>query len=797
MGRGKSPDERCRPYGHGNDVPQTPSNKHTDPETLDVRVGRILNDFLDRRERGESISESDLLAQNADIANELRQHLALIQDLEPSRNRIAKLITQGLLEPPDDGDHLAQLGPYRITAIIGQGGMGIVLKAYEPSLKRTIALKLLRPELARDDVALNRFKREAQAAAALHHPNIMTVHAVGEEDGTHYIAMEYIEGPSLAEIIQEQGPLPTEAIRDIFTQLMQGLSAAHQAGLIHRDIKPSNLLLTACPKPSRVSSEGAMDKRSRDQRRSLPVSGWPTVPEDEARTPTHQPTPTIKIADFGLARMITSQTQMTLPDSILGTPEYMSPEQARSDTNIDHRTDLYSAGVVLYEMLTGRTPFKAETPSAVIHQILHVESPHPKSFASNADKALSSIALRLMSKIPEWRYDSAAELLADVNAGKRVRVRSPVRIRRTLLATTSVVVLVTLIAVGQFLQPNPPRLPTQVDVSLDEHGESTTTIMARFGDALDWKRFYDFPPVVGRITGAAVVDSDGDAHADLVAAITDQPWNNGQLFAIDSNASARSLGPVSFASHISWPDCDTVAEPWSLGCLAVANVDRQPGDELLIIANDRREYPTRLMVFNPRTEIVQADFWHTGRLQEVQVIDDYFSKNHPALLAWGVNNKLDGFYTPRPDDPPMRTVWDKVSVMMILDPDNMGGLGPPNTGRIPISPVIPFAYAFLDRPAGMRETPPGGGKPEPHGLASCKIAFIRSVDRIPQPSGRDTPQFSVEVRGSDSTCVQRLVLDLHLNFVRIESADNRRPLEDVEWPAAWRTIIQKGQYTDQ
>jgi serine/threonine protein kinase len=414
----------------------------------------VLNEFLDRRARGEAVKEADLLAEHPDIAEELRGYLGLLDDLEPTRQRVGKLVAQGLLSATADARYLAELGPYKITGLIGQGGMGIVLNALEESLNRAIASKVLRPDLACDRLALNRFTREAKAAAALRHPNIVTVYSVGEQNGTHYIAMERVDGPSLAEVIREHGPLPAETIRDIFRQLMVGLSAAHQAGLIHRDIKPSNLLLDGFPPPSQGGAGGCstllLSKEGPGE--VLPSTGWPTSSEVGApiRTPsvnewsspdatgglstsagngcptlseggglTNSRTPApgggrppdksapsfraargrgrtsdttergatlprsflLKITDFGLARMLSSQTRITLPDSCLGTPEYMSPEQARGDENIDHRADLYSAGVVLYEMLTGRTPFKADAPSAVIHQILYTDRPTRRQFA--------------------------------------------------------------------------------------------------------------------------------------------------------------------------------------------------------------------------------------------------------------------------------------------------------------------------------------------------------------------------------------------------------------------------------
>ena len=166
-----------------------------------VRIGRILDAFVSARQCGEPVSESELYVKHPDIALELRQHLNLLRDLPSPADKIDSLIAQGILERSDSQRYPAQLGAYKMVDFLGRGGMGIVLKAYEESLNRMVALKILRPELADDRVAIERFTREAKAAAALNHPNIVTVHAVGQHRGVPFIAMESVSGPSLAEAI--------------------------------------------------------------------------------------------------------------------------------------------------------------------------------------------------------------------------------------------------------------------------------------------------------------------------------------------------------------------------------------------------------------------------------------------------------------------------------------------------------------------------------------------------------------------------------------------------------------------
>ena len=199
------------------------------------------------------------------------------------------------------------LGPYQVVSQLGSGGMGVVYQATVPRLKRTVAIKLLPPDLTRDDTAKQRFLQEAQAASALDHPNICTIHEINEtDDGQLYLVMAHYEGETLKERI-ERGPLPLDDAVDIGTQVGQGLAEAHEAGIVHRDIKPANLLVTK--------------------------------------------TGVVKILDFGLAKLAGAE-DVTQTGTAVGTVAYMSPEQARGE-EVDHRTDIWSLGVVLYEMLAG------------------------------------------------------------------------------------------------------------------------------------------------------------------------------------------------------------------------------------------------------------------------------------------------------------------------------------------------------------------------------------------------------------------------------------------------------------
>jgi len=256
---------------------------------------------------------------------------------------------------------------YKIVEELGRGGMGVVYKAEDTKLKREVALKFLLPHILSSDEEKTRFIHEAQAAAALHHPNICTIYEINEADGQTFISMAYLEGESLTERLG-RGPLkPTQALR-IALQVARGLKAAHKKGIIHRDIKSSNIM----------------------------ISG------DERAT----------IMDFGLAKSV-HQTHATQRGAKLGTIGYMSPEQTRGD-HVDHRTDIWSLGVLLYEMIAGTRPFHGDYDEAVIYSILNEEPEPLGTFAPDAPKDIWLAIQRAIAKKPDDRYQTTAELVQDL-----------------------------------------------------------------------------------------------------------------------------------------------------------------------------------------------------------------------------------------------------------------------------------------------------------------------------------------------------------------------------------------------
>ena len=261
------------------------------------------------------------------------------------------------------------IGQYQILEEIGRGGMAVVYKAWQPSLNRYVALKVLPSYLTLDRQFVARFQREAQAAASLRHPNILVIHDVGQQGDLYYIVMEYLEGQTLKQLIEQQGPLPPERVVHIVEQVAEALDYAHQRGFVHRDIKPANIFV------------GQGDQ--------------------------------VTLTDFGIAKAAW-ETHLTRTGMLVGTPEYMSPEQARGE-EVDARSDLYSLGIVAYEMLTGRVPFGGTTPHAVLHQQIYEPPPSPAALHPQATGPVEAVLLRALAKKPEDRYPTAGGLAQALN----------------------------------------------------------------------------------------------------------------------------------------------------------------------------------------------------------------------------------------------------------------------------------------------------------------------------------------------------------------------------------------------
>ena len=261
-------------------------------------------------------------------------------------------------------------GRYRLESRLGAGGMAEVYRGFDPVLNRTVAIKTLLPQFARDEAFVARFRREAQAAARLNHPNIVAAYDTGEDDGTQYIVMEFVEGRTLAEFLSTgRRPTPVQS-SEIAQKIAGALAAAHAQGVIHRDIKPGNIMVT------------------RDG--------------------------TVKVMDFGIARLTTGVETAPQTSAVLGTATYLSPEQAQGGP-VDARTDIYSLGTVLYELVAGRPPFTGESPVAIAYKQVNETPVPPSSLNPDVPVRLDAVIMKAMSKNPANRYQTAEEFAADLD----------------------------------------------------------------------------------------------------------------------------------------------------------------------------------------------------------------------------------------------------------------------------------------------------------------------------------------------------------------------------------------------
>ncbi len=300
----------------------------------------------------------------------LKQVIEKLKDVPEEQTRdekpFAAELPLGFLSPSDKPGQLGRLDRYEVLAEIGRGGMGVVLKAFDPSLHRVVAIKVLAPQLATSGVARKRFLREAKAAAAVTHDHIVTIHAVEESNGLPYLVMQYVAGPSLQERIDKEGPLEVTEIVRIGMETASGLAAAHSHGIVHRDVKPGNILL-----------------------------------EDGVQR--------VKLTDFGLARAM-DDASLTQSGFVAGSPLFMAPEQARGEA-LDPRADLFSLGSVLYTLCTGRPPFRAANTLAVLRRVTE-DTPRPiRETNPEVPEWLAALVDRLMAKEPDRRYQSAAEVV--------------------------------------------------------------------------------------------------------------------------------------------------------------------------------------------------------------------------------------------------------------------------------------------------------------------------------------------------------------------------------------------------
>src|SRR5580692_8916872 len=274
-------------------------------------------------------------------------------------------------------------GRYELTHLIARGGMAQVYRAMDRQLERPVALKVLFPELSVDRTFVERFRREGQAAANLSHPNIVPVFDWGEDDGAYFIVMEFIDGRPLSAVLRDPEPMPPGQIASIGAGVAAALAFAHRHGVIHRDVKPGNVLIT-------------------------PDGG-------------------VKVTDFGIARAVNTEESLTQTGAVMGTAAYFSPEQAEGK-GVDARSDIYSLGVVIFEMVTGRPPFLGDTPVAVASKHVREHPPAPREVNPGVPPDLEAIILKCLAKSPDHRYATGDDLRVDLlrfREGRAVGATSP------------------------------------------------------------------------------------------------------------------------------------------------------------------------------------------------------------------------------------------------------------------------------------------------------------------------------------------------------------------------------------
>ena len=346
------------------------------PDEREIQLAAIFSDLSDRAAKGESLSLAQVSQAHPEFAKDLRELWGAVMLADAVGSQVNDQLSQGLQSDAPLAtfklDLPCQIGDYELTEELGRGGMGVVFKANQLSLKRDVALKmLLRGQLASEADAA-RFRQEAESVARLDHPGIVPVYEFGELDGRPFFSMKYVEGETLQQLLQN-GPLPPQYTARILAAVARAVHYAHERGVLHRDLKPSNILIDRHGNPH--------------------------------------------VTDFGLARRTTDAASLTKSGAVLGTPAYMAPEQAAGNRgDVGPSSDVYGMGTILYQSLTGRPPFQAASPVDVVLMVLEQEPLPPRILNPKAERDLSMVALRCLQKPPDLRYDTAMELAEDLEA---------------------------------------------------------------------------------------------------------------------------------------------------------------------------------------------------------------------------------------------------------------------------------------------------------------------------------------------------------------------------------------------
>ena len=375
------------------------------PADRDEQLALLLADLSDQARRGTPPDLSAAAVAHPHLASELRELWAVAQFADLARPSAGATRPVAPPSPQPAAPLPRPFGDFVLESELGRGGMGVVYKARQKSLDRTVAVKMIREAQLASEVDRGRFRAEAEAAARLHHPNIVTVHEVGTADGQAYLCLEYVEGCTLAQLVNADGPLPNRTAAGLVSVIARAVQHAHEHGVLHRDLKPSNILLA--------------------NGRREPAGGEHEPPAGSRRPFAFEP----KVTDFGLAKRTDRAESLTRTGAVVGTPSYMAPEQATHRRESSPAADVYSLGAILYELLTGRPPFQASNPVDTLLLVLEQEAIRPRDLNPTVDRDLELICLKCLQKPPDLRYPTAAALAADLDA---YRVGDPLSVQGSL-----------------------------------------------------------------------------------------------------------------------------------------------------------------------------------------------------------------------------------------------------------------------------------------------------------------------------------------------------------------------------
>jgi serine/threonine-protein kinase len=359
----------------------------------DEELAGLIESLAEDERAGRGADVDGVAARRPDLASELRELWAVAQVAHLAQKPVFDSRRTGSFHaaptaPVSAAPLPGEFGDFQLLEELGRGGMGVVYKARQKSLDRLVAVKMVREAHLATDEDRARFRTEAHSAGQLKHPNIVTVYEVGTASGQAYICMEYVGGPTLAQRIANEGPLPPREAARLVSVIARAVQHAHEQGILHRDLKPSNILLSKFHVPGSKS--------------------------DNADSATWNLEP--KISDFGLAKKIDSASSLTRTGAVVGTPSYMAPEQAGGRKDLTAAADVYSLGAILYELLTGRPPFQAAHPVDTLLLVLEQEPVPPRDLNPTVDRELELICLKCLQKPVELRYPTAAALAADLEA---------------------------------------------------------------------------------------------------------------------------------------------------------------------------------------------------------------------------------------------------------------------------------------------------------------------------------------------------------------------------------------------